>query len=208
MGRPPGLLMNQVGYRMLPKDMKEILMLQAMLDCQEELCDLMGVPRGLEGVQEASIGMVKEAAELIEEVHPGSRAWRKIDYEAADKEAIDVLLYLLEYFVLRGYDAEEILQLYYAKAEVVTERQISKVAADKVPDAESLGDLSRELLEGEQLIVGIFIEETNEALRTLGSLDTLHELDALPDGELLSDSGVQSPTWPELPEDAFGGAGE
>ena len=106
-------------------------MLQAMLDCQAELCALLGVPPGLRGVQEASIGMVKEAAELIEEVHPGSRAWRRVDYEAADKEAIDVLLYLLEYFVLRGYDAEEILQMYYAKAEVVAHRQTTKAAADK-----------------------------------------------------------------------------
>ena len=139
-GRAPARLsrplMNQVGYRMLPKDMKEILMLQAMLDCQAELCALLEVPPGLKGVQEASIGMVKEAAELIEEVHPGSRAWRRVDYEAADKEAIDVLLYLLEYFVLRGYDADDMLNAYYEKAEIVSQRQLLKAAPDKTPEVE------------------------------------------------------------------------
>ena len=111
-------------------------MLQAMLDCQAELCALLGVPPGLRGVQEASIGMVKEAAELIEEVHPGSRAWRRVDYEAADKEAIDVLLYLVEYFVLRGWDADDILNAYYEKAEIVNQRQVSKEALDKEPAVE------------------------------------------------------------------------
>ena len=110
-------------------------MLQDMLDCQAELCALLGVPPGLTGVQEASIGMVKEAAELIEEVHPGSRAWRRVDYEAADKEAIDVLLYLLEYFVLRGHDADDVLNAYYEKAEIVNERQESEEALDKVEAA-------------------------------------------------------------------------
>lgn len=106
-------------------------MLQAMLDCQAELVALMLVPPGLKGVQEASIGMVKEAAELIEEVHPGSRAWKRVDYEKADMEAIDVMLYLLEYFVLRGFDADDILNRYYEKAEIVQQRQVTKMAADK-----------------------------------------------------------------------------
>jgi hypothetical protein len=119
-------------------------MLQAMLDAQDELVELLEVPRDLEGIQEAAVGIVKEAAEVIEQVYPGARAWKEVNYEEADKEAIDVLLYLLEYFVLRGFDAEDILGKYYEKVEVVTERQTSKEARDKeeyIAEDEVLGQV-------------------------------------------------------------------
>ena len=148
-------------------------MLQDMLDCQAELCALMLVPPGLTGVQEASIGMVKEAAELIEEVHPGSRAWRRVDYKAADKEAIDVLLYLLEYFVLRGYDAEEVLQMYYAKAEIVAERQVSKEAADKVATEEYIRQDEFLSTPRQQIIFAVPIDGVSpDAQDALGSMVT------------------------------------
>lgn len=86
--------------------------IQQLIEMHRALQDQMEVPRGLPGMQEAALGLVKESAEVLDEVSPGYRPWVKVDLEAADREAIDVLCYLLVYFVAREWTEEDVVERY------------------------------------------------------------------------------------------------
>jgi hypothetical protein len=132
---------------LLHTQLEETNMLHAMLEMQGNLVEMLDVPEGHEGIQEAALGVMKESAEVIECVFPGSRAWKEIDYDRADEEMVDVLLYLLEYFVLRGYDDNDLMNAYARKVEIVEQRQIAKFAADKeeyISQDAVLGEINRQ----------------------------------------------------------------
>jgi hypothetical protein len=148
-------------------------MLGSMLEMQQNLVELLEVPEGLEGIQEAVIGMMKESAETIECVHPGSRAWKEVDYDRADEEAIDVLLYLLEYFVLRGMDDNDVMNAYCRKVDIVTQRQVAKFAADKT-----------EYIAQDEVLGKAKVEALVERLAQMGPISTFEVIANTPDEEI------------------------
>ena len=116
---------------LLPAPYKGVMMLQAMLDAQEELAELLEVPFDELGLLGAAIGIVQEASEVLGELYVGRKSWDEVNSEKADKEVIDVLMYVLEYLVIRDYDANDIINMYYEKVEIVAERVRSGQARDK-----------------------------------------------------------------------------
>ena len=78
-------------------------------------------------IQEAVHGVVKEAAEILDVLQPGTKPWAvAAALGEADTEAIDVLMYLLEYFLIRGYAAADIHRMFNNKHDIVQQRLEAK----------------------------------------------------------------------------------
>ena len=68
-------------------------------------------------IMEASIGLVVEASEILDALNKEHRIWaqpRNVEAEV-EKEAIDVLFYLLELFNVLGLEPETVMLLYLKK---------------------------------------------------------------------------------------------
>jgi len=78
-------------------------------------------------MQEAVHGVVKEAAEILDVLQPGTKPWAATTaLSEADTEAIDVMMYLLEYFLIRGYAAADIHRMFNNKHDIVQQRLETK----------------------------------------------------------------------------------
>lgn len=97
-------------------------LLAQMMGRQQHLAEVLGIPPGREALQEAAIGMVKEAAEVLDAIVPGFKPWQEPDIVEGDKEAIDVLLYLLEYFNARNFTALDVSDKFNEKVDIVLKR--------------------------------------------------------------------------------------
>lgn len=85
-----------------------------------QLSEISGQPLTM---QEAVHGIVKEAAEILDALSPGTKPWQVGQaLIEADKEAIDVLMYTLEYFLLRGYAAADVHRMFNDKHDIVQTR--------------------------------------------------------------------------------------
>lgn len=102
-------------------------MLSKIMRMQSQIVELLKIPAGPVGIQEAVLGMVKETVEVLDAVAPGFKVWQKIDYAAADEESIDVLLYLTEYWLARELSADDVMALYEMKHAKVLQRIETKI---------------------------------------------------------------------------------
>lgn len=100
--------------------------LPQMMKMQAELMKALGVSNGAHADSsftaeqlQAAIGMSCEAAEILDEFNTQTRKWKHKAFDMAMKnakeEAIDVLLYLLEFFILVGMDAAAIEKAFNRK---------------------------------------------------------------------------------------------
>lgn len=108
--------------------------LHALFAWQQELMDIV-VPKDMEPrrVAELMVGcVVGEAAEAQAHFLNETKPWKPSapDWKAVDGEMVDVLHFLLEYFIARGYSPYTLLLDYREKNLINQERVSSKLQLD------------------------------------------------------------------------------
>jgi dimeric dUTPase (all-alpha-NTP-PPase superfamily) len=108
--------------------------LHALFAWQQELIDIV-VPEGMDQkhVAKLMVGCVLgEAAEANAHFLNETKPWKPSEpnWKAVDEEMIDVLHFLLEYFIMRGYSPYSVITVYRHKNLTNQERVRSKLSLD------------------------------------------------------------------------------
>lgn len=90
--------------------------LDVLVQKQTELMKAFGIDfASLETLKSAAMGLVCEAAEVLDNLNDATRPWTTINLAEVQKEAVDVLFYLMEIFILMGWSASDVMVAYEKK---------------------------------------------------------------------------------------------
>ena len=105
-------------------------MLQRMLDIQTTVSETLEIPRDMDSVQQAVVGVSEEAvniAEAMEDARLEPKVLETLNLNKADCSAVAAFTYLLQYFVLRDWTADDIEQAYLMLVgEIVQVHQVAE----------------------------------------------------------------------------------
>lgn len=106
-------------------------MLEKIFNAQGELINLLGYdPKTPAMLKEILACMSVEVAEAQAPLLNSTKPWkvdRPIDWAHIDEEVVDVLHFVMGYFIGRDYTAEQIFDLYYNKNSANRERIAQKL---------------------------------------------------------------------------------
>ena len=108
-------------------------MLQQMVEIQNSVSELLEIPRDFNSVQESVTGLTMEVSDLgeaIEDARLEPKVLETLNLNKADCSAVAALAYLLEYFVLRDWDAYDIEAAYLMLMGEVIKKQEAEVETD------------------------------------------------------------------------------
>ena len=142
-------------------------MLQQMVDIQNSVSEMLEIPRDFNSVQEAITGLTMEVSDLgeaVEDARLEPKVLETLNLNKADCSAVAALAYLLEYFVLREWSAEDIEAAYLMLMGEIVKKQEAEVDADaaffEMLKSVLTGDLD-EFIEAFNTMEAQMIEEMN-----------------------------------------------
>jgi len=108
-------------------------MLEQMVEIQNSVSEMLEIPRDMNSIQEAITGLTMEVSDLgeaVEDARLEPKVLETLNLNKADCSAVAALAYLLEYFVLRDWDAYDIEAAYLMLMGEIVKKQEAEVDAD------------------------------------------------------------------------------
>ena len=151
-------------------------MLQQMVDIQNSVSEMLEIPRDMGSVLESVTGLSLEVVSLSESVEDARlepKVLETLNLNKADCSAVAALAYLLEYFVLREWSAEDIEAAYLMLMGEIVKKQEAEAEVDA--DA-AFFEMLKSVLTGD-------LDEFIEAFNTMEA-QMIEEMNGMNDLEL------------------------
>ena len=126
-------------------------MLEQMVEIQNSVSELLDIPREMDSLQEAAIGLGMEVVSLgdsVEDARLEPKVLETLNLNKADCSAVAALAYLLEYFVLRDWDAYDIEAAYLMLMGEIVKKQEQEKEVEEASD-EAFFDVLKNVLAGD-----------------------------------------------------------